>query len=401
MSKTPGVNIRENSIRIVFRYQGKQRLERLRLDNSSLAPTPANIKYAVRIAAEIRNKIRLGTFNYADYFPDSPHVPVEQAPANAPLLFDVMDQWLRVHELKSSTRSQYKTRMNSFWKVHLKNVPVDQVRYSDILEALAAGTWKSAKSRNNELCMIRGPFELARLDKHIKENPCDEVKAKEVPRRTPDPFTLNEARVILSHLKSHRPEQIFNFVQLMFFTGLRTSEGLGLHWRDIDLRSKEMHIAGGNVYDEETDTTKTSKERIVLLNDVALEALQRQKAHTYLLEEGHVFHDPKTGEPWKYRTITDVRGFWQITLKRVGIRYRRPYNMRHTYATVGLMSGAKPAFLAAQLGHSVRMFFDVYTKWISSRDDRLEMAKVNDALRQQFQTDATDPKTDDTDGLSG
>ncbi|SNS59923.1 hypothetical protein SAMN06265795_10481 [Noviherbaspirillum humi] len=28
---------------------------------------------------------------------------------------------------------------------------------------------------------------------------------------------------------------------------------------------------------------------------------------------------------------------------RLGIRYRRPYNTRHTYATVGLMSGANPA----------------------------------------------------------
>jgi integrase len=58
---------------------------------------------------------------------------------------------VRVHELKASTRSQYRTRIDSFWKSQLKNVPVDQVRHSDILEALAAGTWKSAKSRNNEL----------------------------------------------------------------------------------------------------------------------------------------------------------------------------------------------------------------------------------------------------------
>lgn len=59
--------------------------------------------------------------------------------------------------------------------------------------------------------------------------------------------------------------------------------------------------------------------------------------------------------------------------------------MRHTYATIGLMSGAKPAFLAAQLGHSLRVFFDVYAKWIGSRDDNLEMAKLNDAIGQKTQ----------------
>lgn len=99
--------------------------------------------------------------------------------------------------------------------------------------------------------------------------------------------------------------------------------------------------------------------------------------------DDHVFHDPKTGAPWKYRTITDTRSFWEITLKKLGARYRRPYNMRHTFATIGLMSGAKPAFLANQLGHSMRVFFDIYAKWISSRDDRAEIAKLNAAVGQK------------------
>lgn len=138
----------------------------------------------------------------------------------------------------------------------------------------------------------------------------------------------------------------------------------------------------------------------MLLNDMAVDALQRQKAHTFL-EGGHVFHDLKTGKPWKYRTITDVRGFWEITLKQLGIRYRRPYNMRHTYATIGLMSGAKPGFLADQLGHSLRMFFDVYAKWLRSVDDQLEVAKVDSAIKQQFQNNSTARKIDETDEPNG
>jgi integrase len=49
------------------------------------------------------------------------------------------------------------------------------------------------------------------------------------------------------------------------------------------------------------------------------------------------------------------------------------------------MSGAKPAFLAKQLGHSLRMFFEVYAKWISSVDDQLEMRKVDAAIEQLSQ----------------
>ncbi|MBZ2206540.1 site-specific integrase [Massilia soli] len=382
MSKTPGVEIRAGCIRIVFRYQGKQRHERLCLDNEGLAPTPANIKYATRLAAEIKDKIRLGTFKYVDYFPGSSQAKIEATPASVPWLYDVMDHWLRVCDLKASTREQYTTRMNSFWKSHLRNVPIDQVRYSDIMGALAAGSWKSAKSRNNELSMIRGPFELAIRDKHLTVNPCDEIKPKKVQRKSPDPFTLDEANLILALLKTHRPEPIYNFVQFMFFTGLRTAEGIALQWKNVDLRRNEILIEAGMTSDGEEDTTKTAQARTVILSARAHEALLRQKFHTYLQGE-YVFHDPKTGNPWSYQTITDARSFWAITLKSLGIRYRRPYNMRHTYATIGLMSGAKPAFLAKQLGHSLRMFFDVYAKWISSVDDQLEMAKVNAAIKRR------------------
>jgi integrase len=212
--------------------------------------------------------------------------------------------------------------------------------------------------------MIRGPFELAKRDKHIAENPCDGIESKDVQQPSPDPFSQEEVGQILAHLASHRPAQIHNFAQLMFYSGLRTSEGIGLRWENVDFRAREMLIAGGNVYDDEADTTKTSKARVVLLSAPAFDALQRQKVHTFLQGE-HVFHDPKTGAPWKYQTITDVRSYWAITLKQLGIRYRRPYNMRHTYATLGIMSGARPAFLANQLGHSLQVFFQVYAKWIA------------------------------------
>lgn len=376
MSAKRGIEIRKQSIRIRFMFQGKQRNETLYLDNDPLPPTPANIKYAIRIAAEIRDKIRWGTFDYKHYFPHSAQTAAGSA---APLLFDVMDQWVRLHDLKPSTRLQYTRRLNSFWKIQLKNVPIDQVRYSDVLEALKTATWKSAKSRNNEVSMIRGVFEFAQRDKLIEHNPCSDIGHTKYQKPKPDPFDLEEANQILVHLKAHRPEPIFNFVQLMFFSGLRTSEGLALRWEHIDFHKREMSIEGGNVYDEESDSTKTSESRTVKFTAKALEALERQKAHTHA-EGAHVFHDPKTGQPWSYQKITDVRSFWEITLKQLGIRYRRPYNMRHTYATIGLMSGAKPGFLADQLGHSLRMFFEVYAKWIRSCDDDLEMAKLDDAI---------------------
>jgi integrase len=40
------------------------------------------------------------------------------------------------------------------------------------------------------------------------------------------------------------------------------------------------------------------------------------------------------------------------------------------------MAGAKPAWAAAQLGHSVEMFMRRYAKWIPGGDRGEELAKV-------------------------
>jgi integrase len=66
-----GVEVRDNSIRLHFTYEGKARKETLKTAGKPTPPTPANIKYAHRVAGEIREKIKYGTFAYADYFPAS------------------------------------------------------------------------------------------------------------------------------------------------------------------------------------------------------------------------------------------------------------------------------------------------------------------------------------------
>lgn len=134
------------------------------------------------------------------------------------------------------------------------------------------------------------------------------------------------------------------------------------------------------VYDEESEVTKTAKARKVKLNSLSKEALQRQRARTALKSE-YFFNDPSTNKLWVYKKFTDIRTYWQITLKRCGLRYRRPYNMRHTYATLGLMSGANPGFLAKQPGHSKQMFFAVYADWIDGESDDREMAKIEAAIK--------------------
>lgn len=60
------------------------------------------------------------------------------------------------------------------------------------------------------------------------------------------------------------------------------------------------------------------------------------------------------------------------------MRARDARQTRHTYATLMLQAGAKPAFVSRQMGHAnSQMFFKTYSKWLDSEDDWREVAKLN------------------------
>ena len=105
----------------------------------------------------------------------------------------------------------------------------------------------------------------------------------------------------------------------------------------------------------------------------------RQRKHTQMLSGG-VFGDPRYLEEWSDERAFR-RSFWTPTLKRLGIRYRRPYNMRHSYATAMLMAGMTPAFCARQLGHSIEMFLRTYARWIDGAQNEVEMARLEGAIQ--------------------
>ncbi|MFX0588423.1 hypothetical protein ACOART_12055, partial [Glaesserella parasuis] len=101
-----------------------------------------------------------------------------------------------------------------------------------------------------------------------------------------------------------------------------------------------------------------------------------QKPHTFMQDHGWIFPDPRTGQRW-----TDDEPprelYWRPMLKRLGIRYRSPYQTRHTYATMMLMAGVTPAYAARQMGHGIEMFLRTYSKWIDGADKGAEQRKLD------------------------
>jgi integrase len=339
-----------------------------------MPPTPKNVAYAKRLAAEVREKIRHGTFVYADYFPASAKATTGQGL----LTRDHLDAWLKLQVgLESSTLKGYRTAV-AFWKSTIGDKQLRGLVYSDILGALATRPDWSGKTRNNKASVLRQALMLAMADGVITSNPIAPLEAAEHQKAPPDPFDRDEMEAILAYMAEKYDPQVFNYFEAKFFTGLRTSESLATKWSSIDFRLKHLQVSEAIVLGEHKDRTKTNRIRLVDLNSRALAALQRQKVHTFMAGD-LVFVDPRTRERW-----TDDEPpremYWRPALKRLGIRYRSPYNTRHTYATMMLMAGVTPAYAAAQLGHSIDMFLTTYAKWIDGGRNAVEQGKLEQLI---------------------
>ncbi len=71
----------------------------------------------------------------------------------------------------------------------------------------------------------------------------------------------------------------------------------------------------------------------------------------------------EAGNPLDHRNVT--KRIWYPTLLVLGLTRRRPYQTRHTTATLWLASGESPEWIAQQLGHSTtKMLFEVYSRFI-------------------------------------
>jgi integrase len=152
------------------------------------------------------------------------------------------------------------------------------------------------------------------------------------------------------------------YFEAAFFSGLRPEEEIALRWTKIDdaTRTGVIDVARTAFADK---VTKNYELRTVHFNPRAWAAIQRMRSFTYLKPHGHVFENPRTDEPWA--SEADQRDlYWTPTLKRLRIRHRTPYKARATCATMYLMMGKEPGWIAAELGHSERVFWEAYAETI-------------------------------------
>ncbi|MDH2620919.1 site-specific integrase [Acinetobacter baumannii] len=295
------------------------------------------------------------------------------------LFQNAAQQYLKLCESNLDTKKGYKNILEHHWMPDLALIPIHKITSEDIKELIIERDFKTAKTLNNCLIPLRGVFEYAFENKYIESNPLEAIKNKKIQVDIPDPFNRTEMNALLDYLEKNmvEDEEFYHwYYELAFWTGCRPSELIALHESDIDLFNDTFRVTKSRVRGIEKNVTKTRVAREVYLNGRSKKAIEellkfkRKKS----FKGKHLLICPETGEP--FFNEKPPRNRLVEAMKACGIRHRPAYNARHTYATMLLMDGVNPVFVADQLGHSLQMLMKRYAKWIHGDKNKLEIAKL-------------------------
>jgi integrase len=386
-----------------FRHQGKRCRE-----YTALEDTKANRKRLSQVLAEIEQQIVRGTFDYAKTFGKAtaaarsrdsenssrapvlgPVGPQESVPVqrDVPPFAEFVEQWVREHvvEWRRSHLRTLRSTIDRHLLPRFGSTPVSQISRADVF-ALRADLAKTPGRANKEALSnkrINGVIGVLRqvlneaADRFQFASPVANLKPLKVRRSDVFPFTLAKVHRILDTV---RPDYR-DYLLVRCFTGMRSGEIDGLKWNYVDFDRGLILIRESFVLGRDEYTKTDGSQRDIQMSTLVREALRRQERATRALSP-NVFCN-REGKPVDNKNFTDR--VWRPLLLHLGLQLRRPYQMRHTAATLWLAAGESPEWIARQLGHtSTQMLFKVYSRFVPNltRQDGSAMERL---LRSSFQ----------------
>jgi integrase len=337
----------KSTIEIDFYFEGRRERTRIKLK-----PTPLNLKRAANHRASILQSIEIGTFDPRVTLPKSSLAKRMPLLKSELTVGDYLESWLDQEEphIKASTFKGYLKILNHHLIPAFGKIPILELSPKHVREYLQAQT-SSAKTQRNIVSPLRIALNQAVEDEILERNPIQDfrVRARKAPVsaiETIDPFDHKERELILGALNG----QAQNLIKFAFWTGMRTSELIALNWSDIDQVEGTVRVnkalTQASVEPEEPKTRAGNRD--VKLLSGTLEAIEAQRQHTYFRGE-ELFQNPRTLERW----VGDApirKTLWVPALRRAGVRYRNPYQTRHTFASMCLTAGENVMWVSAQMG---------------------------------------------------
>lgn len=204
---------------------------------------------------------------------------------------------------------------------------------------------------SRHLSTLRSFFGWLEENGHITSNPAAALRGPRRGRRLPKYLEEEEVERLLASPSSDDPEQHRDqaILEVLYSTGCRVAELVGLNESDFDLRRGLVMLRG-----------KGRKERLGMLGRPASEAVKR-----YMVYKGNVGNNRGPMFLNRLNTrLTDrsVRRILLRCLERAEIhRHCSPHTLRHSFATHLLRRGADLRTVQELLGHASLGSTQIYT----------------------------------------
>ena len=200
--------------------------------------------------------------------------------------------------------------------------------------------------------------------------------------------TLTQSEV-MDLLINARDSYYYPVIYTAVSTGLRQAELLGLRWRDIDLDLQSISVCQTlykrhGVCEFKEPKTSHSKRRVSMTAKLAdyLSGYKGERESLSLhlgrlLKPDDLVFSNVEGKPIDPGVLS--HNFARIA-KRTGLRGIRFHDLRHTFASLMLLRGAKPKVISEALGHSsVAFTMDTYSHIIEGMQSEA-MALLDEVL---------------------
>lgn len=397
------VNPSTGKLFIDFRWEGKRQRRYLELENTS-----ANVKRAALLASAISRAVKLRVYSDDEFFSNAQNHPdMTSALVNESRSLNVGSSahtarhtdeisfqdfaglWLST--FSPTWRRSYRLNVEGIVRKllvpHFGGLAISALTRAGVLAYRTQLADQTGKKKQT-IAAVRINYVMGVLSRILAEaalqhdliNPCVGVKPLKKAKTLISPLSLLEVRQFLDGVRA----DFRDYYIVRFFTGMRTGEIDGLKWKHVDLDDGFIHVRETVVAGVEDTTKNDSSIRDIRMSAEVRDALSRQRDRTEPIGE-FVFC---TANGAHLDHVNVSKRVWHPTLVFLGMKRRRPYESRHTYASIALGAGESPEWVARQLGHSsTQMLFSVYSRYIPNLT-RNDGSAVDRVLQTVFSSQA-------------
>jgi integrase len=296
----------------------------------------------------------------------------------------VSETWARMHgiTLAPKTARHYASLYDVHVGPYLGALKLSELT-PEVIGAWQAERIKAGSGRvavRQALTLLGNILQRAMESGRVGRNPARLVRKVSAPRKR-EVRPLAPATV--ERLRAASTPGNAVLISVLAYSGLRPQEALALRWGDV--RERTILVERAVSLGQEQDT-KTHAHRTVRLLAPLREDLLAWRMRSGRLTDRQLVFPGQEGRPWTKTSYDNWRRrAFDKACTAIGLEEARPYDLRHSFASLLLHEGRSVMYVARQMGHDPRLTLTTYGHVIDELDDAPKTA-TEDAIREARRT---------------